>query len=140
MAESIWSSIADHHHINVRLHRSMPDGCEGALVRMPDGEVWILIDAHLPAHERRAVLAHELEHLRRGSVRFDGAPASWDAVIAREELAVDRAVAHRLVPLDELRSFVAQASTLDQPVTALDVALEFDVPLWVARHACEQAA
>lgn len=141
MAEDlgVWRSIAHRDDINVRTAQLPAEVGGGVLVRR-DGSVWILLDAHLPAHERRAVLAHELEHLDRGSVRFDGSPPAWDAVVAREELRVDRAVARRLVPLEALRAFVAQRSTLGEPVTACCVAEAFEVPTWVARVACEMAA
>lgn len=141
MAESIWGSIRDSDHVHVRLRPDLPADCGGgAVVRRPDGQIWILIDADLPQPERRAVLAHELEHVRRGSMRFDDAPASWDVVIAREERRIDRAVAQRLVPLEELRAFVAQRRSIEVPVTASCVAEAFDVPLRVAQDACEMAA
>ena len=140
MAESIWGSIRDHDHINVRVTDLPEHAGDGVLVRQPDGRVWILLGQHLPQRDRRAVLAHELEHLRRGSVRYDGAPATWDAVVAREEIAVDREVARRLVPLEELRAFVSRRASLGECVTVNCVAEAFDVPLWVAREACALAA
>lgn len=137
--ESIWGSIRDLDHINVRL-ADLPDECgHGVLVRQPDGQVWILLGQHLPQRDRRAILAHELEHLRRGSVRFEGAPPAWDAVVAKEERQVDQVVADRLVPLEELRAFVEQRGSLEEPVTVDCVAEAFDVPDWVARHACMRA-
>lgn len=138
MAEGIWRSIRDHDHIHVRIV-SLPESCGGGcLVRRTNGHAWILLDAALTATERRAVLAHELVHLERGSCRYDGAPATWDAVVAREERMVDRTVAERLVPLAELRDFAAARAELDA-VTADDVAEAFAVPIWVAREACERA-
>ncbi len=141
MAETqgVWRSIAHRNDIQVRLAQ-LPDECGGGVLVRRDGLVWILLDGERPAHERRAILAHELEHLERGSVRFDGAPAGWEVVVAKEEQRVDRAVARRLVPLKALRAFVAQQSGLGEPVTAGCVAETFDVPVWVARLACELAA
>ncbi len=141
MAENVWRSIAHRDDIHVRLSRHLPGEVGGGvLVRKTDGNIWILLDAHLPAHERRAVLAHELEHLARGSVRFVGSPTTWDSVIVQEERRVDRNVARRLVPIDDLRAFVAARCSTGESVTAADVAEAFDVPVWVARCACEMAA
>lgn len=139
MAESVWGSIRDLDHINVRVTDLPEHAGDGVLVRKPDGRVWILLGQHLPQRDRRAVLAHELEHLRRGSVRFDGSPPTWDAVVAKEERQVDQIVADRLVPLDELRAFVARRGSLDEPVTVDCVAEAFEVPRWVAREACARA-
>jgi hypothetical protein len=141
MAENhgVWRSIRERDDINVRVAQLPDEVGGGVLVRRGD-RVWILLDAGRPAHERRAILAHELEHLARGSMRFDGSPPTWDAVVAREEQRVDRAVARRLVPLEQLRAFVAARSSMDEPVTAGCVADAFDVPVWVARMACELAA
>lgn len=142
MAENhgVWRSLRDRNDVHVRTTQ-LPERCGGGVVvRLDHGEVWILIDSDRPSHERRAILAHELEHLERGSVRFDGAPPTWGAVVAREELRVDRAVARRLVPTEALRSFVAQRSSMGEPVTAGCVAEAFEVPVWVARIACEMAA
>lgn len=136
--EGVWRSIAHRDDINVRLAR-LPDEVGGGILVRRGGRVWILLDAGRPAHERRAILAHELEHLDRGSMRFNGSPPAWEAVVAREELRIDRAVARRLVPLDHLRAFVAQRSSLGEPVTAGCVAEAFDVPMGVARLACELA-
>lgn len=141
MAGEVWRSIAHRDDIHVRLTRELPlEVGGGVLVRKTDGNVWILLDAHLPAHERRAVLAHELEHLDRGSVRYEGSPATWDFVVAQEERRIDSCVAERLVPLDELRVFAAARCSTGEHVTVDDVAEAFDVPVWVARRACELAA
>lgn len=134
-----WRSIADLDHIHVRLVDLPESAGGGALIRLEHGDVWILLDRALTRPDRRAVLAHELEHLRRGSCRWDGAPASWAAVVAGEERAIDRAVAQQLVPLDELRAFAGRRSTV-QAVTAECVAEEFDVPVSVAREACRLAS
>jgi hypothetical protein len=137
--EGVWRSIRHRDDIQVRL-ADLPEEVGGGVLVRRGGLVWILLDADRPAHERRAILAHELEHLRRGSCRFDGAPDTWADVVAREEQLVDRAVARRLVPIEALRAFVAQRSSLGEPVTAGCVAEAFEVPVWVARMACELAA
>lgn len=92
-----------------------------------DGHIEIHVDRRLRRRSRRAVLAHELVHLERGPV------AARD--VARDELAVDREVARRLVPPVELAVFIAARASFGEHVTVHDVAEEFDVPRWVARHA-----
>jgi hypothetical protein len=88
--------------------------------------------------ERNAVLAHELVHLERGGgIDFAGAPRSWRAVVEREEHIVDREVARRLVPLQELRRFANARAEAGEAVTVDDVMEEWDVPHWVARDAVE---
>lgn len=81
--EGVRRSIAHRGHVHVRLVELPDEVGGGVLHRRSSGQVWILLDGCRPVDERRALLAHELEHLERGSVRFDGAPATWDAVVAR---------------------------------------------------------
>jgi hypothetical protein len=108
--------------------RDLPGGVQGWY--SADAEV-ILIDRTLGRAERNAVLAHELVHQERGGgAGYAGQPATWDAVVAREERNVDIEVARRLVPPDELAAWVGSHS---EPVTAEMVAEHFDVPLWVVR-------
>ncbi len=92
----------------------------------------VLIDRSLPAPERRAALAHELVHLERGAV--PRAAPGW--VVAKEERWVDRIATQRLVPAAELRRFVEARSSVG-PVSASDVAEQFEVSLPVAIRACE---
>lgn len=74
------------------------------------------------------MLGHELVHLERG-IGIEGrlVPEAWRAVVAREETTVEREVARRLLPLGELKLFVAARLMDDEPTTVLDVAEEFDV-------------
>lgn len=138
--QGVWRSIAHRDDIHVRVVE-LPDECGGGVLsRRHGGQVWILLDGRRPAHERRAILAHELEHLARGSVRFDGAPPGWDFIVAREEGRVDQAVAERLVPDEELQAFVRRCLSIDAYVTALDVADEFGVPVEIAERACRRAS
>lgn len=89
----------------------------------------ILIEETLTRRDRNAVLAHELIHAERGgSIDARWMPGTWTAVIAREEILVDREVARRLVPLDELAGFVQRHADTNGCVVAADVAEEFDVP------------
>lgn len=92
-----------------------------------------MIDPRLGRRDRAAVLAHELIHDERDILYPPGCPA---ALVAKEEAAVDRAVARRLVPLDALRRLVAARSAFG-PVTTAEIADEFDVPVEVAQRAAE---
>ena len=88
----------------------------------------ILIGRHLDPVGRLAALAHELVHIERGGVD--------DCLdIGREERAVDRIVAERLVPADELEALVDVLIDLEGGVTAEMVASEFEVPVAVAERA-----
>lgn len=101
-----------------------------------DGDAVIVIDRDLGRRERKVVLAHELTHLERGiGTDYRGAPASWQTVVAREEGIVNRIVAERLVPPDELAEWVGARTASDLPTSPLDVAEQFDVTEDVARRA-----
>ena len=93
----------------------------------------VLIDRELSDLDRRAALTHELVHIERGSVPAE-APG-W--AVAKEERHVDRIAARRLVPAGELRRFVEARTTIG-PVSALDIAEQFDVSVPVAIRACEE--
>jgi hypothetical protein len=93
------------------------------------GEV-IVLDLRLDRRARRCVLAHELVHAERGI----GHPAATAATMEREEEAVRREVARRLVPPGLLASLVASRANVGG-VTVADVADEFDVELDVATKA-----
>lgn len=87
----------------------------------------------LDRRERNAVLAHELVHEERGGgIDHPGMPAGWQAIVAREELIVDREAARRLIPTDELAAFIAARVSIG-PVTVEELADEFDVPTWLVR-------
>ena len=64
-----------------------------------------------------------------------GQPATWDAVVARDEAAVDDEVARRLVPPDELAPWVAARVEMGDAVMAWEIAEEWTVPERVARRA-----
>ena len=105
----------------------LPAECGGAVVQRRPGRAWVVLDPDLDPAEQRCRLAHELVHLERGSVRAPCAPPSWDAVVAREELAVDREVASWLVPSRELARFVRGHASADLGITSAIVATEFEV-------------
>jgi len=99
----------------------------------------IVVDPALAGADRRAVLTHELVHHERGgAVEHLGAPDAWQPMVDREERAVDREVARRLVPTPELAALVAERTAGDLTVEAVDVASHFDVPPWVADLAIER--
>lgn len=111
---------------------------------VPEGACWvrdggrdvILLDVGLDRRARRAALAHELIHVERGI----GHPHATAATMCREEAIVRRITASRLVPPEQLRRFVEQATSIqetgaDHPVTLDMIADEFDVPRAVARDA-----
>jgi hypothetical protein len=89
-----------------------------------------VLDAGLDRRARRCVLAHELVHAERGI----GHPAATTATMEREEEAVRREVARRLVPPSLLQRFVAARVDLGG-VTVGEVADEFDVEQEVAAKA-----
>ena len=75
----------------------------------------ITIDPRLPAAARRSTLAHEIEHARRG-------PAPDDPVLAaREELAVEKAAARRLIDIHALADAMIESDDLAYVADALDV-------------------
>lgn len=53
---------------------------------------------------------------------------------------VDREVARRLVPFEELREFAAERGSLGESVTVADIAEHFEVPRTVARRAARMAS
>lgn len=126
-----WRRLAARADIELRWAR-LPDCYGGAAAVVDGGRRFIVLDPRLNRTERRAAIEHELVHHERG-VPASTAPA---LLRAKDEHAVRVEVARRLVPLDELRTFAAQRSTVG-PVTATDVAEAFDVPEDVARLACE---
>lgn len=102
----------------------------GGLVECGPAGTTIVLDPRLPRVERRCVLGHEVIHVERGLPH----PATPPELVAKEEAAVDRTLALRLVPLDELDAFVAARAELEG-VTVATVATEFDVTAEVAARA-----
>lgn len=93
-----------------------------------DGSSVIAIDSALGRRARREALAHELVHLERGgSCAYLGQADGWSAVVVREERAVERITAGRLVPPAEIIDFVERRVASEIPTTALDVSEEFDM-------------
>jgi hypothetical protein len=131
-----WRELRLREHIVFRL-APLPDGVDG--VYWPrGGRAAVIVDRDLDQRHRRAVLAHELIHDERGGgATCVGMPDSWDDVVARDELVVDKERARRLVPPHALRDFIEVRMTLDDlpGVTPLEVSEHFDVPISVAERA-----
>lgn len=102
----------------------------------------VILDIELGRVERKAALAHELVHDERGGgVCLEGMPEMYATIARREELRVGRIAARHLVPVDELRAFIAaRVSPELEGVTLLEIAEEFDVTEAVARRAVELLA
>ena len=135
---SPWQELRGRPHLEFALV-DLPDATGGA-VYWPEG-AWaaVLIDRRLPRVMRKAALAHELIHDERGGAAgWAGQPATWDDVVARDEVTVDGEVARRLVPSDELRAFIERNVGAELGVTVWEVAKEFDVPDVVAERALRE--
>jgi len=133
MAWNPWRALRNLPQVDVvRRHLSHGRGLLGM-----DAEVAVVVlDDRLGQVERNAVLAHELVHYERGGgAHYVGQPDTWDAVVARDEAAVDNEVARRLVPPDELAAWVAARVEMGECVMAWEIAEEWTVPERVARRA-----
>lgn len=123
-----WAEAEQREHLDIVDHPCAADAGGGIHIAVDDRAV-IVLDPDLPAELRRAVLTHELVHDERGgSCAHPGMPPSWAAVVARDEWAVEREAALRLVPLDDLRPWVAQRLEVGECVSVDDVARRWGVP------------
>lgn len=92
------------------------------------GRHYILIQSGLEEPLRSSVLAHELEHYRRGGgADADGMPDYWWPCVAREEARVRAAAAHRAVDLEDLAELIDAAETFGHHVTVADVAGDYQL-------------
>lgn len=131
MRRSPWTTLAARSNVTVRL-AALPSGVNGAC-RERDGHAVILLSSLLDQVERSITLAHELIHLDRGGGCPSGLPGMlWDPVTAREEAAVDSAVATDLLPADRFDAWIAAEVALDHQVDALLVSIEWAVPTRIA--------
>ena len=112
----------------------LPEVTGGGLFWPADPAV-IVIDDRLEEPERREVLAHELVHHERGSVRHAGQSGEWHVVVAREEGAVNDEVARRLVPRSQLIEHVRGQMALGEGTSPVEVAETFAVSPRLARRA-----
>lgn len=111
----------------------LPPGVRAIHARSHDGHRAILISRALDPVERLAALTHELVHDERGGgCHQPHLPARLRPLVTRDETAVDRIAADRLLPLDRLDRWVALQEAADRPVTVAWAAAELDVAGWVA--------
>lgn len=89
---SPFQQLSDLPHVTLRFV-DLPDGLLGFCDHDTD-TIWLT--KGMRQRQRRAVLQHELEHLRRGRV------ASNPHFANREEVAVEQATAHALIPFHSL--------------------------------------
>lgn len=127
-----WRALRDRRHLRL-VYAELPHSCgRGALLDEADGGRTLMLDFRLSRQDRNAVLAHELVHDERNILYLASTPP---ALVAKEEDHVNREVARRLVPLTLLERYVERIEELGEPVHAVAVAEEFDVPLDVAQRA-----
>lgn len=127
-----WRDAATRAELEVMVC-DLPSGVRAIHARSPDGHRAILISRALDPVERLAALAHELVHDERGGgCHQPHLPARMRPLVTRDETAVDRIAADRLLPLDRLDRWVALQEAADRPVTVAWAAAELDVAGWVA--------
>lgn len=128
-----WRALREREAIRFRLDQ-LPEGIDG-VHGVKGMQRAIIVDRSLHRIERNAVLAHELIHDERGH-----SPSSHPIEVAKEEERVEREVARRLVPFDELHELVRERASLGESVTVTDIAEVFEVPRSVARRAARMAS
>lgn len=120
--------------------RVLPEGMSGACKVWADGRIAIVLSSTMDRAERTATLAHELVHAQRGGGCADVLPGMrWDAVLAREELIVDRQVTDQLLDPVEFDAWIAGEVQADRSVDERTVSIEWAVPMWIARIGLEAA-
>ena len=89
----------------------------------------IVLDPSLSRRRRRTALAHELIHDERGQLEplHGRTPPGLEVLVAREEEAVEREVARRLVPAAELLALLEARASVGEACEPWQVAEEFDV-------------
>jgi hypothetical protein len=99
------------------------------------GSDYILVQRGLDEPLRTAVLAHELEHFRRGGgADADGMSDYWWPCVAREEARVRAAAARRRIDLEDLAELAEAAEAFGHHVTAADVAGDYQLTHEEAEH------
>lgn len=124
-----WRALRAREHIELRWGRLR--GSREVIVDVGSGRREVWLDARLGRVDRNHLLAHALVH----DERFLFPPGAPPALCAKEEALVTRETARRLVPLDELDRLVRRLEAMDEPVGAVVVMEEFDVPVDVAHLA-----
>lgn len=134
-----WEEADRRPGVEVRL-TLLPDECGGAVLERRPERCWILLDLRRSPVEQRCLLAHELTHLDRGSMRCDASPATWGPVVAREEDAVNAEVADWLVGPFDLWTLVGDMVAEERDVTTREIAEHYQVTRDVARTALARLA
>lgn len=134
-----WRDLRAREHIE--LAWAYLQSGRGRIDDVGGGRRRITLDARLDRRSRCATLGHELVHDERGGgCDVEGMPPGWQAIVARDEQAVEAEVARRLVPLDELGEYIHRRVSSDMTVCVPDVVEEFDTTPEVAREALHQIA
>lgn len=131
-----WRALRDCDELEFGLV-DLPDEVGGG-VYLPQRDGWaaVLVDKRLGRRQRKCALGHEvLHHLSGGGVVQDGMPETWLAVVVRDETAINRELARRLVPLGELAGLMAEAHDLGVSVHPWEIGERFDVSDEVAELA-----
>lgn len=68
----------------------------------------VTINARLLQAQRRATIAHEIEHMRRGPVHHE------PALVAKEEVAVERAAARKMITVEALGEAMAWSDNIHE--------------------------
>lgn len=112
-----WRALRDRASIEL-LMAPLSDESGGALaVEGADGAQAVVLDRRLTQAERNAALTHELVHLERGLLP----PGSPDHLVAREEAAVRRIAAARLVEQPALMKLVQAAEEDGYPLEPWEI-------------------
>jgi hypothetical protein len=115
-----WASLVELAHVRLFFTSDLPDGTFGHTDFGPPPTIKIVVG--LTQAQRRSTLAHELVHLERGSLHVGGC-------VAREEDAVDREAACRLITWDAL----VEAMIWCHNEHELAEHLHVDLPMVIAR-------
>lgn len=122
-----WAALRARPHVQLRLDPEAALLGGGMLVLGP-GLAVVVLDPALDRRSRRVALAHELVHEERGGgCDAPGLPDELDVIVSRDEAAVVREVARRLVPPAALRHLLEQRHGLGLHVEPWEVAEVFDV-------------
>ena len=132
-----WAALRARPHVSLRLDPEAGLLGGGMLVLGP-GLAVVVLDPALDRRSRRVALAHELVHEERGGgCDAPGLPDDLDVIVTRDETAVVREVARRLVPPTALRHLLEQRQGLGLHVEPWEVAETFDVDDLTARVALD---
>lgn len=126
-----WRALREREHVELQW-RELPRDQRGYWSPC-GGRAVIVLATWLDRRARRCTLAHELVHDERG-LTTSRMPA---ALVAKEESAVEREVARRMVPRDELLTMIESATELGEGLGVAEVVEAFDVDEDVARRALD---